>query len=122
MGVIKSYRDLEVWSKGIELVQEIYHLTKRFPSDEVFGLVAQMKRASVSIPSNIAEGFMRQYTPEFVQFLSIALGSCGELDTQAEISKRLGFLNQEVHKQVAEKINLLSRMIRSLIKRLKGPK
>ena len=100
-------------------MQEVYRLTKQFPGDELYGLSAQMRRAAVSIPSNIAEGFMRQYLRERIQFLSVALGSCGEVDTQAEIAKRLAYLNTESHGQLIEQVDHVSRMIRNLVKSLK---
>ena len=92
MDKIKSYTDLLVWQKSMELVKEVYVITKTFPKEEIYGLTSQMRRASVSIPSNIAEGFMRQHKPEMIQFLFISLGSCGELHTQLVIAKELGFI------------------------------
>lgn len=86
-----SYRDLLVWQKGIELVQLIYHLTRSFPADEKFGLISQMRRAAVSVPSNIAEGQARHTTGEFVQFISHAEGSVAELDTQIIIAIHLNY-------------------------------
>jgi four helix bundle protein len=88
--VSKGYRDLLVWQKGIELVKETYKLTKSFPNDEKFGSVSQMRRAAVSIPSNIAEGQARHTTKEFIQFLSHAEGSLAELETQVIVSTELG--------------------------------
>jgi four helix bundle protein len=87
---MSSYRELTVWQKSIELVVCVYTYTKKFPSDEHYGLTSQMRRAAVSIPSNIAEGSRRQgkYT---VHFLTIAFGSASELETQIEISKQLGY-------------------------------
>lgn len=90
-GAIKSYRDLEVWTNGIRLSELVYELTEQFPQDERFGIASQMRRCAVSIPSNIAEGFMRKNTKEYMQFLYISLGSIGELDTQLELCKRLGY-------------------------------
>jgi four helix bundle protein len=87
--MIKSYRDLTVWQKAIELVIKIYALTDKFPTEERFGLTSQMRRAAVSIPSNIAEGNFRRSTKDYVQFLKIAFGSGAELETQLEIIKRL---------------------------------
>ena len=86
---IKSYRDLLIWKKGIELVREIYILTRNFPKLEKFVLIDQIHRAAISIPSNIAEGQTRQYSKEFKQFLYIALGSLAELDTQLIIAAEL---------------------------------
>lgn len=88
--VTRNYRDLLVWQKAMHLVEEVYQLTSRFPPDERFGLVAQLRRAAVSIPSNIAEGQARKSTREFVQFISLAEGSLAEVDTQLLLSERLG--------------------------------
>jgi four helix bundle protein len=85
---ISSYKDLEVWKKGIEIVDLVYEVTKRFPAEERFGLATHMQRTALSIPSNIAEGFARQHKKEYQQFCSIALGSCAELETQAIVAKR----------------------------------
>src|SRR5919204_4156129 len=87
----RSYKDLVVWQKGIALAKLVYQLTKDFPSDEKFGLVAQMRRAAVSVPSNIAEGQARHTTGEFIQFISHAEGSVAELDTQLILSIELRF-------------------------------
>jgi four helix bundle protein len=89
--VIKSYRELLVWQKGIALTLQIYRLTKTFPREEIYGLTSQMRRCAVSIPSNIAEGAGRLNTPEYKQFLGIARGSSFELQTQLVIAKELGF-------------------------------
>jgi four helix bundle protein len=87
----RSYKDLVVWQKGIALAKLVYQLTKNFPSEEKFGLVAQMRRAAVSIPSNVAEGQARHTTGEFIQFISHAEGSVAELDTQLILSIELKF-------------------------------
>lgn len=86
---IRSYRDLIVWQKSMDLVTEIYKLTRQFPKSETYGIAQQMQRAAVSIPSNIAEGYKRNHLPEYIQFLSIANGSGAELETQLELCKRL---------------------------------
>lgn len=88
---INSYEDLLVWQKGITLVKQIYRITEHFPENEKFGLFSQMRRASVSIPSNIAEGQARRTTPDFVKFISIAEGSLAELHTQVIIAFELGY-------------------------------
>jgi four helix bundle protein len=88
---IRDYKDLHVWQKGMELAKQVYLLASRLPSDRKFGLVSQMRRAAVSIPSNIAEGQARSTTGEFVQFLSHAEGSAAELDTQLRLSIELGY-------------------------------
>ena len=87
---IKSYKDLLAYQKGYELVKMLYALTKEFPPSEKFGIVTQIRRAAISIPSNIAEGYMRG-SKEYIQFLKIALGSCAELETQLSLSKDLKF-------------------------------
>ncbi|OGM05630.1 hypothetical protein A2125_00450 [Candidatus Woesebacteria bacterium GWB1_43_5] len=91
---MQSYKELIVWQKSIKLVKEIYNVTKRFPKSELFALVDQIRRASVSIPSNIAEGYGRRSHKEYLQFYSIAYGSALEVETQLIISKELGFITQ----------------------------
>ncbi len=92
---MKTLKDLEVWKKGITLVTDIYVLTKNFPKEEVYGLTNQLRRAAVSIPSNIAEGAARQSNKEFIHFLYIALGSFVELDTQLIIAQNLNYINEK---------------------------
>lgn len=87
---INSYKELEAYKKSYELVKDIYNLTRTFPKEEMYGLTNQMRRAAISIPSNIAEGYMRG-PKEYIQFLRVALGSCAELATQINLSKDLGF-------------------------------
>jgi len=87
--MINSYKDLDVWKKSIELVKKVYFTTKGFPKEEIYGLVNQMRRCAVSIPSNIAEGKTRQHINEYIQFLYISLGSCAELESQVIIAKRI---------------------------------
>jgi len=90
---IKGHKDLEVWKKSMDFVELIYKETAKFPADELYGLTSQMRRAAVSIPSNIAEGAARNGKKEFVQFLYIALGSLSELETQIIIAKRLAYFH-----------------------------
>lgn len=92
----KSFKDLIVWQKAYKLVMEVYKLTKNFPKDEIYGLSQQMKRSAISIPSNIAEGYGRQYDKEYKQFLSIAYGSLCELETQYLISVDLDYNKNNV--------------------------
>lgn len=87
--VIKSYKELSVWKKSMELVKNIYILTDQFSKDELYVMTSQMRRAAVSIPSNIAEGYLRRHRKEFVYYLSVSLGSAAELETQILISKSL---------------------------------
>ena len=118
----QGYRDLVVWEKGIALAQEIYLLTKKLPSDEKFGLVSQMRRAAVSVPSNIAEGQARHTTGEFVQFISHAEGSVAELDTQLTLCEQLKLLSSTECQSAASLIDELHRMLNSLRRKLSPPK
>ena len=93
MGDVKTHRDLDVWKEGIELVVKVYEIVQKFPNEERYSLVDQIKRSAISIPSNIAEGAARNSKKEFLQFLHISLGSISELETQLIIANRLGFLN-----------------------------
>jgi four helix bundle protein len=113
--MVKSFKDLEVWKKSVQLVKRIYALTSEFPKQEVYILVNQMCRAVISIPSNIAEGKSRQSKKEYVQFLYVALGSLSELETQVIISRDLGYINKKIEASVSEEINHIERMLRSLI-------
>jgi len=117
----RGYRDLLVWQKGMALARDVYQLTRSFPSEEKFGLVSQMRRAAVSIPSNIAEGQARKSTGEFVQFISTAEGSLAELDTQVQLSVDLGFSDPTHVARVSDAVTELKRMLnglrRSLLKR-----
>ena len=117
--MIRSYRDLDVWMKSMKLVKKIYLMTKEFPKDEIYGLISQMRRSAVSIPSNIAEGKTRQYKNEYIQFLYIALSSCAELETQVIISRELGYITKEVEAEVLEELDHICRMTRNLIKSLR---
>lgn len=108
---ITSYKELIAYKKGYELVKIVYGMTKEFPKEEIYGLSSQMRRASVSIPSNIAEGYMRG-SKEYIQFLKIALGSCAELETQISLSKDLNFCNEDVFKRA---LGLTQEVIKLLI-------
>ncbi len=101
----RSYKDLLVWQKGMTLAKGIYGITRLFPNEEKFGLVSQMRRAAVSIPSNIAEGQARHTTKEFIQFISHAEGSVAELETQLMLAVDLGYC---VPRQVEEAFRLIS--------------
>ncbi len=115
---IKNFQDLRIWQKGIEVVKDIYILTKKFPKEELYGLTSQMRRSAVSIPSNIAEGFRRYHNKEYKQFLYITMGSCAELETQIVISHELNYLNDTDKIEVIEKLKYICRMINQLIKKL----
>jgi four helix bundle protein len=112
----ETHKDLEVWKVSVDFVTELYILTNSFPKSELFGLTSQIRRAAVSIPSNIAEGAARKNTREFIQFLYIALGSLSEIDTQIIIAKNLKYLD-DIDKST-EKIKYLRVLLTSLIKAL----
>jgi four helix bundle protein len=116
--MILSYRDLDVWKNAMDLVEAVYKVTADFPAEEKYGLSSQIRRCAVSVPSNIAEGFMRKSTKEYIQFLYISLGSLGELDTQLEISNRLKYIsNQEsLNKQTL----IIRKQLYGLVKSLKN--
>ena len=92
---INSYRDLNVWQRGMDLAEQVYRITKKLPNAEIYGLISQMRRAVVSIPSNIAEGYARKSSNAYRHFLLIALGSNSELETQLILCKRIGYLTDE---------------------------
>ena len=115
---IKSYKDLDIWKRSIKLVEDIYRLTKSFPKEELYGLTSQMRRAAVSIPSNIAEGFTRFYNKEYKQFLYITLGSCSELSTQIIIASRLKYFDNNKIEQLLNEIDEICKMTMSLIKKI----
>ena len=115
---IKSFKDLRIWQKGIEIVSDVYILTKKFPKEELFSLTSQLRRSAISIPSNIAEGFKRFHNKEYKQFLFINLGSCAELETQIIIAKELKYINEDEEAKLVEKLDHVCRMTSSLIKKL----
>ena len=117
-GKIRTYRDLDIWNAGIELVKDTYKLTEKFPKQETYGLVSQMRRSAISIPSNIAEGFRRYHNKEYRQFLYISLGSCAEMETQISIAKELQYVEKDKETVLLEKLDHLCRMISNLIKKL----
>ena len=114
----RNYRDLVLWQKAMDLVTNVYSLTKKLPQEERFALGDQLRRSAVSVPSNIAEGQQRIHPKEFKQFLSMALGSLAEIHTQLLIGKNLGYWNEEIGKVFIE-IEELQKMTHSLISKLK---
>ena len=114
---MRSHRDLDVWKKSVTLVSEIYTVTRTFPPEEMYGLANQMRRAAVSVPSNIAEGAARDSQKEFLRFLSIAIGSLAEMETQVLIAKNLKFLDTENH--LCNEIEQIRRMLHGLINGVK---
>jgi four helix bundle protein len=117
---IKTYRDLIVWQKSINIVTEIYRVTKHFPKQETFGLVLQIRRSSISVPSNIAEGYSRYSNREFTRFLGIAIGSLSEMQTQLLISLNLEYLSKNDFTILTENSREIERMLSSLIRKLKA--
>ena len=117
-GTVKTHKDLDVWKSSMSLVEEVYKITRKYPREEKFSLIDQIRRAAVSVPSNIAEGAARNSTKEFIQFLYIALGSLSELETQLLLSQRLGYLSD--NKEIFANVEQIRRMLLGLIKFLKG--
>jgi four helix bundle protein len=116
--MLRSYKDLEIWQKAYAFCLEIYQATKNFPAEEKFGLTAQIRRAVISIPSNIAEGYGRKNLPEYLHFLHIAYGSLCELETQLLLSKDLGYLLDTGKENLIENISTIERMLKALIRSL----
>ena len=117
---IKDYKDLTAWQKGMRLAVEIYRLTKLLPKEETYGLVAQLRRAAGSVPSNIAEGYSRESTTEYARFLKIARGSLYEVETQLYLCEALEYLD---HTAVAQALSLsaeIGKMLNTMLRRLNG--
>jgi four helix bundle protein len=115
MNKIKSFEELKIWKAGINLANTLYTITSNFPKSEIFGLTQQIRRAGVSIPSNIAEGFGRYSKNEFHRFLRIALGSLSELKTQLLISKSQKFIDESTFKNLEIKMNEIGKMINGIL-------
>ncbi|PTT35626.1 four helix bundle protein [Chryseobacterium sp. HMWF028] len=116
-----NYKELFVWQKSVDLITEIYIVTAAFPKEELYGLTSQIRRSSISIPSNIAEGHSRRSTNDYLQFLKIARGSSAELETQLIISKNLNYLNPENFQILIEKTSEISKMLNVVITKLQNP-
>jgi four helix bundle protein len=110
------YKKLRIWTESMLLTEKIYTITKNLPKEEIYGLTNQMRRCSTSIPSNIAEGYMRGRPKEIINFLTISLGSSAELETQLEICRRLNFVSGEATTELLEHISALQKQIYSFIK------
>ncbi|WP_405399937.1 four helix bundle protein [Maribacter sp. Asnod2-G09] len=117
---MRDFKKLEIWKNGITIVKHVYSLAQKLPSEEKFGLKSQLSRAAVSVPSNIAEGCSRNSEVEFKRFLEIALGSLFEVETQLIISEELKFLDSEELKSIFDLISIESKMINSLISKIKN--
>ena len=119
--MLKNFKELKVWEKSYQLSLSIYKITTEFPNDEKFGLTSQVRRAAVSIPSNIAEGYGRRTRADYIKFLHIAYGSCCELETQMLISIDLNYINNKKGTVIMDKIKEVERMLKSLITSLEKP-
>ena len=118
--MLESYKELIVWQKSMTLAEEIYYVTNSFPVKEQFALTSQLRRAAISVPSNIAEGYGRNTSKNYLQFLFISKGSLFELETQIELSRRLKYISDEVYNGIEEKIIEISKMLYVLIVKLKN--
>lgn len=112
---MQSYKELIVWQKAFKLTLEIYTITKSFPRDELYGLISQMRRCSVAIVSNIAEGYARKYRKEYIQFLSIAYASGAELETQLLLSKELGYVSETEYVKLDELLTEIQKMLNKML-------
>ncbi|OAN63447.1 four helix bundle protein [Balneola sp. EhC07] len=117
--MIKTFRDLKIWQQSMELVTEIYRATSSFPEEEKYGLTSQLRRSSVSIPSNISEGFGRNSQGDFKRFVNISMGSLFELQTQIEVAKNLEFISKEIFENLYDRSREIERMMSSFIRTLK---
>ena len=115
----RSHRKLDVWKKSMDFVKHVYQATETFPKSELYGLSSQMRRAAVSIPSNLAEGAARKGKKEFSQYLNIAQGSISEIDTQIELSFILNYIDKILYNDLTEKLNTISKMLFGLSRSLR---
>src|SRR3972149_309713 len=118
MSSFRSFRELTVWQKSVDLAEKIYQETRSFPKEEIYGLVSQMRRAVISIPSNIAEGQSRSSTGEFRQFLGISRGSLAELETQIEVAGRLKYLTPQQLEILLQDCTEIGKMLNGLMRSL----
>ena len=118
--MIQSFKDLIVWQKAMEMASMTYSLTKNMPKEELFSLTNQMRRAAVSIPSNIAEGYGRNSAKEYLQFLAIARGSLCELETQLLLCVRIDYLTEQEIQPIMDSLAEIGKMLMSIIKKLKN--
>ena len=118
--MVKSYKDLIVWQKSVDLSLQIYKITKNFPKEETYGIVSQMRRCAISIPSNIAEGSTRRGKSEYIQFLYISFASGAELETQLLIAKKLEYLPQSDFEKLNNLLQEIMKMLNSLIAKIKS--
>jgi four helix bundle protein len=116
--IIQSYRDLKVWQEAMNLAEECYRLSKLFPSLEMYGMTSQIRRAAVSVPANIAEGYGREHRQEYIHFLQIAQGSLKELETHLILSGRVGLTVYTDIDPILQQCDMIGRMLRALIRSL----
>ena len=116
MTIVQSYKDLKVWQVGCGLVKSVYKVSSLFPKEELYGLSQQIRRAAVSVPSNIAEGYGRGSTPEYLRFLRIARGSLYEIETQLILGRSLDFCDDNQYQSISAQIVECSKMLQGLIK------
>src|SRR5205085_5341236 len=113
------HENLDAWKKAVEFVVVLYRVTESFPKDERFGLTSQIRRAAVSVPANIAEGAARHSDKEYLHFVSIAQGSCSELETEILIAQKIGFINEEIYLNLRQELESIGRLIIGLANYLK---
>ena len=118
----RPHRNLDVWQRSIELTKSIYKISGQFPASEQYGLTSQMRRAAISIASNISEGAARSSSKEFLQFINIAQGSASELDTQIELAKELGYVDHKNYDNIMGTIIIISKQLYGLAKTVKAKK
>ncbi len=116
---METHKDLRVWQQSIEMVTSLYKVTMTFPKDELFGLVSQLRCAAVSVPSNIAEGYARGTDREKLHFLRMSSGSMSEIETQLMLSLKLGYMSQEVYKELSESVTAVWKQLNALISSVK---
>jgi four helix bundle protein len=117
--MLKNYQELLVWQKAHSLVLDIYKISSRFPQEEQFGIVQQIRRAAYSVPANIAEGFERSYTKEFIRFITVAKGSLSETKYFLILSRDLGYIEQEVYFELEKDFDEIGKMLNGLINSLR---
>jgi four helix bundle protein len=117
-GKITSFKELRIWQQGIRIVKDVYKISRQLPKDENYGLITQMRRAAVSIPSNIAEGFKRYHPRQYRQHLYMALGSAAELETQLIICNEIGYCSLDDVNEISERLERLAKQTNILIKRI----
>jgi len=118
-GKIRSFKDLKVWQRSMKLAETLYKITHQFPKEELYGITAQIRKAAVSVPSNIAEGFARGHRGEYKQFLYVSLGSCAEVTTQLILATRLELIPQAQAEMMLKEVDEISRMLMGLIKKIR---